>query len=90
MSKKKEAKIEIGSGNVFVDLGRPNAEELTKKSETIRNINARIDTMTRLKVTGKAMAIPLDDLLYAENYVSYATFVLDQLKNYDKIMKSIK
>ena len=45
MSKKNQPPIEIfeGSGNVFADLGLPNADELLVKAELVRQISILIE-----------------------------------------------
>ncbi len=50
MRKKRRIKVEVGSGNVFADIGLPDADELLLKSQIVvtlrRLINARKLTQT--------------------------------------------
>ena len=55
MSKKDDARIEPGSGNVFADLGRPDAETHLLKAELV----ARIDQIIRERRLTQARAAEL-------------------------------
>jgi predicted XRE-type DNA-binding protein len=53
MTKVKEATISKGSGNVFADIGLPDADDLLRKAELVRLI---VVTMNRLKLSQTAAA----------------------------------
>lgn len=48
-----DIEVHHGSGNVFVDLGLPNARELLLKAKLLSELNAAID---RMKLTQRAVA----------------------------------
>ena len=43
MKKKRRIKVEVGSGNIFADLGLPDAEELLLKSQIVITLRRLID-----------------------------------------------
>lgn len=54
--KKRRSKVEVGSGNVFVDLGLPDAEDLLLKSQIVVELH-RLIKVRKLSQTAAAKRI---------------------------------
>ena len=56
MSKQRQMKVEVGSGNVFADLGLPDAEEMLLKSQIVMELH-RLIRQRKLTQTAAAKLI---------------------------------
>ncbi|MCC3573011.1 MAG: XRE family transcriptional regulator [Microcoleus sp. PH2017_40_RAT_O_B] len=55
----KEIDIQVSSGNIFADLGMPNADEMLMKAELVRQIN-EIITQRKLNQLQAAQVLGID------------------------------
>lgn len=55
----KEMDIQVSSGNIFADLGMPNADEMLMKAELVRQIN-QIITQRKLNQVQAAEVLGID------------------------------
>lgn len=55
----KDVDVQVSSGNIFADLGRPNADEMLMKAELVRQIN-QIITQRKLNQLQAAEVLGID------------------------------